>query len=131
MQIMIDTNIIISALFFRKGRVSALLKSVMDAHSICIASHSLDEMQRVVARKFPAEVNIVDDFLNELTYELLRTPAILPELPDIRDLDDRPILATAIHWDVDILLTGDKDFEDVVIDRPKIMTPTQFAAAYL
>jgi putative PIN family toxin of toxin-antitoxin system len=128
---MIDTNIIISALFYPNGRVSALLKSVMDVHSICIASHSLDEIQRVVARKFPAEVSIVDDFLNELTYELLRTPHFMADLPEIRDIDDRPILASAILADVDVLLTGDKDFKDVVIDRPKIMTPAQFAADHL
>jgi hypothetical protein len=33
--------------------------------------------------------------------------------------------------DVDILLTGDKDFDEVVIERPVIMTPARFVAACL
>ncbi len=131
MRIMIDTNILISALFFPRSRVSAFLKSIMDAHSICIASFSITEMKRVAERKFPIEAETVDILLDELSYELLRTPHTMPDLPKIRDVDDRPILASVILADVDILLTGDKDFDDVVIERPIIMTPAQFSAAYL
>ena len=131
MRIMVDSNIVISALLFPKGRISALMQEVLLKHTICIASFSLDEIERVTRRKFPDERGIFDSFLNEMPYEILRTPDLLPEIPDIRDYDDRPILGTALLGDVDILLTGDKDFEDVVIERPVIMTPAQFAAAYL
>lgn len=131
MRIMVDSNIVISALLFPKGRISALMQEVLLKHTICIASFSLDEIEKVIRRKFPNELAIFDTFLNEMPYEILRTPDRLPETPSIRDLDDRPILATALLGDVDILLTGDKDFDDVVIERPTIMTPAQFAAAYL
>ena len=33
---------------------------------------------------------------------------------------------TAIIEDVDILVTGDKDFSDIDVEKPKIMSPTQF-----
>jgi predicted nucleic acid-binding protein len=45
-------------------------------------------------------------------------------------MDDLPILATAIIEDVDILLTGDKDFEGLGLDRPEIVTPSQFLEKY-
>jgi len=32
--------------------------------------------------------------------------------------------------DVDILITGDKDFAAVDIDRPEILTPTEFLSKY-
>lgn len=32
---------------------------------------------------------------------------------------------------VDILITGDKDFSDIVIEKPEIVTPTEFVARYL
>lgn len=131
MRIMIDTNIIISALLFPQGRTSALLKTIMESHTICIASYSIDEMKIVVERKFPAKAALVDTLLNELAYELLRTPGILPQLPAIRDQDDQPILASAILADVDVLLTGDKDFSDVAIERPRIMNPAQFTETFL
>lgn len=47
--------------------------------------------------------------------------------PEIRDEKDFPILVTAIESDIDIFLTGDKDFLAVKnLDRPKIMTMTEF-----
>jgi predicted nucleic acid-binding protein len=44
----------------------------------------------------------------------------------IRDMMDRPILRSTIVSDVDIILTGDKDFLESGIDRPRMMTPSDF-----
>ena len=44
----------------------------------------------------------------------------------IRDVKDRPILRAAINADADILLTGDKDFLESGLEKPKAMTPTEF-----
>ena len=60
------------------------------------------------------------------------TPNDLEEgLFDIRDIKDYPVLYTAIIEDVDILITGDKDFKDIDIEKPEIMTPTEFLEFYL
>ena len=40
------------------------------------------------------------------------------------------ILYTAIIENVDILITGDKDFKDVKIERPEILTCTEFLEKY-
>ena len=48
----------------------------------------------------------------------------------IRDADDEKVLYSAIISDVDILLTGDKDFSDVDIERPEILTPHEFLEKY-
>ena len=37
----------------------------------------------------------------------------------IRDAKDQPILNAAIVFDVDIVLTGDKDFLSLEIERPR------------
>ena len=39
---------------------------------------------------------------------------------------DRPILRSALSANVDILLTGDKDFLESSVIRPKIMTAAEF-----
>ena len=44
---------------------------------------------------------------------------------------DYPVLYTAIIEDVDILVTGDKDFSDIEIEKPEIMSPTQFIERFL
>jgi predicted nucleic acid-binding protein len=36
----------------------------------------------------------------------------------------------AVPADADILITGDRDFNDVEIDRPEIMTPSEFMNIY-
>ena len=43
----------------------------------------------------------------------------------IRDIMDRPILRSAVVSDVDIILTGDKDFLESGIEHPRMMTPSE------
>jgi hypothetical protein len=48
------------------------------------------------------------------------------DFPPIRDAGDLPVLASAILSDVDILLTGNKDFGGIGIKKPLIFTPNQY-----
>ena len=59
--------------------------------------------------------------------EVVQTPA--GDLSDeslIRDVSDRPILRAAVKAQADILITGDKDFLESGIKKPKIMTASAF-----
>lgn len=132
MRILIDTNIALSAILWPKGRTADILKfAVLNEFTICLCTFSIDEMRLVVKRKFSGKLPILEQFLSEFSYELLLTPSVLPEgLPSMRDMNDLPILASAIVGDVDILLTGDKDFEAVNVERPAILTPAKFMQWY-
>lgn len=59
-----------------------------------------------------------------LSYELI--PAAPHAQKLIRDAKDQPILNAAILHDVDIILTGDKDFLSLDMEHPKCVTVTQF-----
>ncbi len=131
MLVMIDTNILISTMLSPGGQVSAVMKALVREHTLCIPSFCLLEMETVVRRKWPHKLARIDAFLQRLPYEIVRTPDVLPELPRIRDAADSPVLATALLSEADVLLTGDRDFEDVALPRPRIMTPARFAAEYL
>jgi predicted nucleic acid-binding protein len=37
----------------------------------------------------------------------------------------------AIESNVDVLITGDKDFGEIIIDRPMIMTPRNFIDKFM
>ena len=52
------------------------------------------------------------------------------KLFEIRDKDDYIILHTAIIEDVNVFITGDKDFEDIDIEKPEILTATEFIEKY-
>jgi putative PIN family toxin of toxin-antitoxin system len=132
MRILIDTNIALSAVLWPRGRTADMLKlAVLNDFTICLCTFSIDEMRLVVKRKFLDKIHILEQFLSEFSFELLLTPAVLPQnLPSIRDVNDLPILASAIVGDVDVLLTGDKDFDAVDLEHPTILTPAKFMELY-
>ncbi|GHU07014.1 hypothetical protein FACS1894158_14730 [Betaproteobacteria bacterium] len=132
MRILIDTNIALSAILSPNGRTAGVLKfAIRDEHTICLCTFSIDELRLVVKRKFPDKRPSLELFLTELSYELLLTPVVLSQgLPAMRDVNDLPILASAMMGDVDLLLTGDKDFEVLDIERPVILSPSRFMELY-
>ena len=67
-------------------------------------------------------------FFDGIRFEEFKTPKKIDEkkYPKIRDIKDLPVLVSAILSDSDILITGDKDFEDVKIDKPLIFTPAAY-----
>jgi len=86
---------------------------------------------RVVRRKFPTKLETVDLFLSQLPFELVYTPAHpRPGLIEIRDKMDYPILYSAITEDIDVLITGDRDFEELSLERPTIVSPALFLEKY-
>lgn len=45
-------------------------------------------------------------------------------------MKDYPILYTAILDNVDVLVTGDGDFNDVKVEKPEILKPSEFLEKY-
>ena len=67
-----------------------------------------------------------------MSYEYVYTPDDLEkDWFKIRDMKDYPVLYTAVIEDIDVLITGDKDFSDVGVDRPEIVTPAEFMENYM
>jgi len=133
MRILIDTNIALSVFLSPDGHTANVLKlAIQDEHTICLCTFSINELRVVVKRKFPDKILDLELFLSEFSYELLLTPAVLPQgLPSIKDVNDLPILASAIKGDADLLMTGDKDFIAVDLDRPSILSPAKFMELYI
>jgi len=132
MEILLDTNILISAALFPSAGMTEFLKQVTTNNRIVLCSYVLNELFDVVRRNFPSQLRKVEVFLQKLPYSLVRTPELdLVELDvSIRDEADYPILMSAILSDVDILISGDKDFSTIEVDRPEILTLAAFLAQY-
>ena len=82
-------------------------------------------------RKFINKLYTLEAFLSLLlrTVKIIDTPSeeeAVESEAGIRDLDDRPILRAALKSDVDILITGDKDFLESGLKRPQIVNPADF-----
>ena len=127
MRIMLDTNVLISLVFFPNSRFRNMVRFITEEHQMVIPTYVIDEVTDVALRKFPDKTESLDRFLDGLSYELTYTPLHIPtDLFQIRDPNDYPILYCATHDDIDIFITGDKDFMDLGLERPEIMTPTEF-----
>lgn len=132
MRVMLDTNVLLSVLLFPSERMNRMMRFIFERHRLVLSSFVVEELTYVVKRKFPSKLKAVDGLLTAMSFELAYTPQELePGLFEIRDAKDYPVLYTAIHEDVDVLITGDKDFSDVDVDRPEILTPAQFIEHYV
>ena len=132
MRVMLDTNVLLSVLLFPGERMNRMMKSIFQNHRLVLSSFVVEELAYVVKRKFPGKLQTVDRLLTSMSFELVYTPQeIEPGLFEIRDIKDYPVLYTAIREDVDVLVTGDKDFSDINLERPEILTPAQFLERYV
>ncbi len=123
-----DTNIVISSILFPKGKTAFVFSHLLEKHTVVISSYTKAECIEVFQKKFPDKIELIEIFFAGISYEDYKTPDDIDETkyPKIRDIKDLPVLVSAILSDSDILLTGDKDFEDIKMDKPLIFTPAKY-----
>ena len=123
---------LISLLLFPNPRMNAMMDRIFTDHELVLSSFVVSELKDVVQRKFAVKVKAVDKLLMKLSYDLVYTPEEMDETQfNIRDAKDYPVLYTAIIEDVDILITGDKDFTNIETEKTEILTPADFIEKYL
>lgn len=129
MKIMIDTNVLISAVLDQNGTPYKAYIKAVSYHSGMICKQNIEELIRIFNRKFPSKMDKLEKFI-------VRTLSVLEVVPihemeaenegKIRDVNDKPIFWAAVNAGADIILTGDKDFLEADIDHPKACTPADF-----
>lgn len=129
MRIVIDTNIWISAIA-TEGRISKWLNNIcQNKDIIIILSTSIlaeikdtlknDNRNRRKKKKWKCFTEEhrkkFEEILNKATFEIIESKPIEGLDIYIRDEDDIHVIETAINGKADILISGDKDFEEVKI----------------
>lgn len=111
--VVIDTNLVLSALVFGGGRLSALRTAWQSGRCVPLVSTSTAaELLRVLAYpKFKLSAADREELLADyLPYcRSVRIPARLPKLPVCRDANDQMFIELAAVGKADFLVTGDKD----------------------
>lgn len=133
MRIMLDTNVLISGFAFHSRGIMEMVRWITDNHQLVLSIYVIDELKEVIARKAPSMQGALDRFILGLPFEMCYTPTLIPQdLPfEMRDPDDVAVLYSAIIAEADILITGDKDFTDIDIEKPEVLTPSAFTAKFI
>ena len=112
-RLVLDTNTLVSALLFKKGRLRWLRHAWQEGlvtPLICTAT--VQELLRVLAYpKFRLDRDEISDLLAEfLPYaETVTLPAHRQSVPSCRDRTDQVFIDLALAADADGLVTGDRD----------------------
>ncbi|GHU38118.1 hypothetical protein AGMMS50256_36950 [Betaproteobacteria bacterium] len=132
MKVLVDTNILVSAALFPKSvPARAFFKAVSHPGRAVVCDYSMNELRRVFNEKFPHRIADYERFLSAMTLSV----AIVFTPPDddryenedkIRDIKDRPILRAAIAADVNMIITGDKDFLESGLTQPIMISAAEF-----
>ncbi len=128
MRILVDTNILISAILFPSSKPAKALLKVSQEHEMVLCEQNLTELREVIKRKLPEHLADVEILLLELSYELIPASCRVKKL--VRDPKDQPILNAAMLANVDLLITGDKDFLSLALQQPLCLTAAQFLEDY-
>jgi len=124
MKIMIDTNVLISAVYNPNSKPALAVRNVCENHELLLCDHIVSECYDVVTRKFPQHTSALNTLFASLGYSLVVAPR--SESTQIADPKDAPILNVAILEDVDIIISGDNHFLNINLERPKILSPAQY-----
>ena len=90
MRIMLDTNVLLSAVIFRSKMMWNMIARIMEDHRLVLSSYVIDECYEVVERKKPSLIPALDRLFESIPFEMVHTPQILPKHGwfTIRDKDD-------------------------------------------
>ncbi len=130
MRILLDTNVVVSALATR-GICADILSLVVSEHDLLLSETALRELERVLGGKFGVPADAVQEagkFLREEAATVVQAGQPRPDVA-LRDPDDVAILAEAVASNADLLVTGDRDLLDVALTLPVVIaSPREFWA---
>jgi putative PIN family toxin of toxin-antitoxin system len=117
-RVVLDSNLVLSALVFAQGRLATLRHGWQNGHCVPLVSRATTaELIRVLA--YP-KFKLNEEDQQELLADYLpwcatvRIPNPPPVTPDCRDPFDQPFLQLAVAGKADYLVSGDKDLLSLV-----------------
>jgi len=128
MQIVMDTNILASALITPFGNAARILDMVLLGElQLLYDDRILLEYSEVLLRpKFSFEERDVDDLMSFIDTEGLKVTSVPVNYPVI-DKDDIPFIEVAVSGTAEALITGNKrHFKGAHTKKIRIMNPDEF-----
>lgn len=118
MKVILDTNVLISAIVFGGKARSVLLALMSTDNKIYVSEYVVKEFSEKVHQKWPDKADQLLDLFYSVPVCFCESSKILQG--ELRDKKDIPVLSDALYHKVDIILTGDKDFLEAELEKPLI-----------
>lgn len=129
MKVMVDTNVILSAIIKPDSIPSDVLIYVSEKEELFLCPSILKECFEVAARRFPSKQNVLNTLFENMRFNIASESQY--QEVEIRDTKDQPILNSAIQNGMDILITGDHHFLELECKKPQILSPTEFFRIFI
>ena len=111
MRIVLDTNVLVSALLSKDGPPGQVLRTIKQERHTLVSSPYLTDELRAVCWRDHLRDRIAPEEVQDLIYNLKAVGVVVSDLPETHlsaDPKDNPILATAIAGKANLIVTGDK-----------------------
>ena len=131
-RVVLDTNVVVSALLFRRGEVAWLREGWQAGVFAPLASRqTVDELVRVLGYpKFRLQREEMEQLLAlylPFAELIMADPQRHPAVPKCRDVDDQKFVELAYATKADALVTGDRALLDLAGMTPfAVLTPAEF-----
>jgi uncharacterized protein len=125
-RVFLDTNVLVSA-FATRGLCADLFSEVLTNHDLLVGEVVLEELARVLEKKFRVTQQYRDEFFTFLReFEIVPRPGTVPSIK-IRDPNDAWILASTLEGNAEVLVSGDPDLLALEpIKTLQILSPRAF-----
>ena len=120
MKILIDTNVLISALIFHGKPLALLNKLILKGHTIYVTSYIEQEFKEKLMQKWPYKADNIYKIYKNIGFSFLRSSE--EKFGTLRDEKDIQILSDAIFYGINVILSGDKDFLESDLEYPMVMS---------
>ena len=126
MRVFLDTNVLVSA-FATRGLCADVFRYVLAEHDMLTGEVNIVELRRVLRDRIKVPTPVIASI-----EELLRDQTVVPKPAEphsleLRDPDDRWVLASAVEGKADVLVTGDSDLLEVASRAPiRVLNPRGF-----
>ena len=132
MRILIDTNILISALFFGRFPEKFLYELLEENFEVCINDEILSEYEETIHKKITKKRYVLNDELYKKFLERVSIFEMVSDLKVCRDPDDDKFINCAIDAKAIYIVSGDNDLLTLKnFDGIEIVTAREFYDKYI
>ncbi len=125
--IVIDTNVLLSALYSNKGASYKLLSIIdSDKFNVNISTTLIYEYEEILKLKSKLEIKYIDSILNYICLIGKKNKIFYLWRPKLKDSDDDFLLELAVKSNSIIVTLNGKDFKPANEFKLKVMTPKEF-----